>query len=117
GKRRLDELHFRPEPLSGTGEHRLGTIEADHLVSQRSEFDCEQPGAAADVEHLGDAVLVITPELAEEGRESTMAGIDDDLVVDPRQPGVRLDLAHADREISGARFPEVSPSPRRTPRR
>jgi hypothetical protein len=23
-----------------------------------------------------------------------MAGIDDDLVIDPRQPGVRVDLAH-----------------------
>ena len=97
GKRRSYEPHLRREPSAGAGEHRLGTIQADHLVPQRSELACEQPGAAADVEHVVHAVLVIAPELVEEGRPGTMAGIDDDLVIDPRQPGVRLDLAHVAR--------------------
>jgi len=54
------------------------------------QFGGEQARAAGDVE---DVVNVAGPEQVEESCDRVVAGVDDDLVVDPRQPRVGLDRA------------------------
>jgi hypothetical protein len=38
-------------------------------------------------------VDAVVPELVEKGSDRAVAGVDDDLVVDPRQPRIGLDRA------------------------
>ena len=76
------------------GEHRLRRIDADDLVAARDQLLGEEARAAREVEHRADTGGVRRPEVVEEGGKAGVAGIDDDLVVDPRQPRVRLALGH-----------------------
>jgi hypothetical protein len=74
--------------VSGAVEHLLRGVDADDPVAARDQLGGEQAGATGDVE---DVVDVAGPELVEEGCDRVVAGVDDDLVVDPRQPRVGLD--------------------------
>ena len=79
--------------------------------AEPDELDPEKPGTAAEVEDVVDAAV---PQLVEERRPAAVAGIDDDLVVDPCQPRVRLDGPHRRTPV---RCPGSWPWPPRTPRR
>ena len=94
GQPRLAEVGLGAEPLASQLEHRPGRVDADHPVPARCELRGEQTRAAAEVEDGEDAVLVRLPELIEERGPAAVAGVDDDLVVDPCQARVRLDGPH-----------------------
>jgi len=93
GERVPDQLDARPDQASGTGEHLLRRVDADDPVAAPHQFGGEQARAAGDVEDVEDVVDVAGPELVEKGCDRVVAGVDDDLVVDPRQPRVGLDRA------------------------
>jgi hypothetical protein len=76
--------------VSGAVEHLLRGVDADDPVAAPHQFGGEQARAAGDVE---DVVNVAGPEQVEESCDRVVAGVDDELVVDPRQPRVGLDRA------------------------
>ena len=88
------QRHVRAEALAGERQHRVGCVDADDAVAPCRQLLREEARAAAEIEHGADAVRVGTPELIEERGPTVVAGVDDDLVVDPCQPRVRLDLPH-----------------------
>src|SRR5215204_844695 len=90
------QRHLGPKALASDGQHRVGCVDADDPVAPRDQPACEEAGAAAEVEHGAYALRVGTPELMEERRPTVMAGVDDDLVVAPCEPRVRLDGPHSD---------------------
>src|SRR4029453_15703576 len=76
------------------GEHRLGGVDADDPVAPSDQLAREEAGAAAEIENRSNAARVDAPELVEKRGQTVVAGVDDDLVVDPCQLRVRLDLPH-----------------------
>jgi hypothetical protein len=77
--------------VSGAVDHHLRGVDADDPVAAAPhQFGGEQARAAGDVE---DVVNVAGPEQVEESCDRVVAGVDDELVVDPRQPRVGLDRA------------------------
>src|SRR4029450_347562 len=96
GERHPAQRHLGAKARASDGQHRVGCVDADDAVAACDQLAREEAGAAAEIEHRAHALWVGTPELMEEGGPAVVAGGDDDLVVDPCQPRVRLDPAHWD---------------------
>src|SRR5262249_25003855 len=95
GRGRVDRGGVGPERGGGTGGLRLGGIAPCAPVAGGGQLGRQQAGTAADVEDAGDGLLVGAEELVQEPRQGAVAGVDDDLVVVPCQPRVRVDRTHA----------------------
>src|SRR5215213_2617258 len=79
----------------GSGSWAATGVDADDAVAACDQFARQEAGAAAEIEHRAHTLRVGTPELMEEGGPAVVDGVDDDLVVDPGEPRVRLDVLHS----------------------
>jgi hypothetical protein len=96
----VDQCGVRPEQPARTREHCLGRIDPRDPIAAGGQLGRQQAGAAADVENVGDLLVVGVEKLVEELRQGVVARVNDDLVVDPCQPRVHVDRSHATRRRS-----------------
>ena len=95
------QRHLGAETLASESQHRVGGVDAYDRVAASDQLAREEAGAAAEIEDGAHALWVGAPEIVEERGPAVMAGVDDDLVVDPCQPRVRLDVPHMSAGFSG----------------